>query len=174
MFVLHIGNNGKKVPPEIYPPEEWTEYSLDVSPAHNPNYLCSILNIDDADEVFDGIYCSHVLEHLWPHEVVPALKECRRVLKPGKRAIFHVPDLEVILKLAAEHGLDYTLYEASGGTITCADVIWGHKRSLAEGHLSMAHKTGFTSETLTKAFADAGFSRAQIIKSTWDLTIIAE
>lgn len=42
-----------------------------------------------ADEVFDLVYCSHVLEHV--EQDRKALRELRRVLRVGGHAIFQVP-----------------------------------------------------------------------------------
>ena len=46
-------------------------------------------NLAFPDEVFDFIYCSHVLEHI--EEDKKALREMRRVLRVGGHAIFQVP-----------------------------------------------------------------------------------
>ena len=56
-----------------------------------------------ADGVFDGIYHSHLLEHL-PKRVAPIfLRECFRVLKEGGIARVVVPDLECIARLYLEY-----------------------------------------------------------------------
>jgi len=50
------------------------------------------------DACFDGVYHSHVLEHL-PRDDAPAfLRECYRVLKPGGTLRVVVPDLETIAR----------------------------------------------------------------------------
>lgn len=41
------------------------------------------------DEVFDLVYCSHVLEHVWDDRA--AMREIRRVLRPGGSALIQVP-----------------------------------------------------------------------------------
>lgn len=50
-----------------------------------------ITAIDCPDAQFDLILCSHVLEHV---DVVPALAELRRILRPGGRALLMVPICE--------------------------------------------------------------------------------
>lgn len=48
---------------------------------------------------FDGVYHSHLLEHL-PHDrALPFLHECRRVLKPGGVLRIAIPNLEAIARL---------------------------------------------------------------------------
>ncbi len=48
---------------------------------------------------FDGLYGSHVLEHLQPQAGMRLLRECFRILKPGGIVRIAVPDLEVIARL---------------------------------------------------------------------------
>jgi predicted SAM-dependent methyltransferase len=56
------------------------------------------------DNVFDYIYCEHMIEHLSWHEGLSMLKECRRILKPGGAIRIATPDLTVLLGLyAGEH-----------------------------------------------------------------------
>lgn len=52
-----------------------------------------------ADAVYDGIYCSHVLEHLPRQRVIGVLREFRRALRPDGILRVVVPDLEVIAEL---------------------------------------------------------------------------
>ena len=52
-----------------------------------------------ADETFDVVYGSHVLEHLDPAEAIRLLNECFRVLKPNGIVRVVVPDLETIVRL---------------------------------------------------------------------------
>ncbi len=52
-----------------------------------------------AADSFDGVYGSHVLEHLEPQVGVRLLQECYRLLKPGGIVRIVVPDLETIAKL---------------------------------------------------------------------------
>jgi predicted SAM-dependent methyltransferase len=53
-----------------------------------------------AEDSFDEVYASHVLEHLDPRLAMePALKEWRRVLRPGGMLCVSVPDLEVLCEL---------------------------------------------------------------------------
>jgi len=46
------------------------------------------------DEIFDGIYSEHVLEHLYPSQVENLLIELYRVLKEGSIIRITVPDIE--------------------------------------------------------------------------------
>ncbi len=50
------------------------------------------LPLDDCS--VDGVYCSHVLEHLSLADLRVALAETHRILKPGANFRFVLPDLE--------------------------------------------------------------------------------
>ncbi len=49
------------------------------------------------DEVFDFVYCSHVLEHFSYKDGYQFLLECKRVLRPGGILRIVVPNLETIV-----------------------------------------------------------------------------
>lgn len=51
------------------------------------------------DGSFDGVYGSHVLEHLEPSAGARLLRDCRRILRPGGIIRVVVPDLEAIVRL---------------------------------------------------------------------------
>lgn len=56
------------------------------------------LGIPFSDCSFEGVYHSHILEHFPRGQVLPFLRECYRVLKPGGVIRIAVPDLEQILR----------------------------------------------------------------------------
>ena len=46
------------------------------------------------DNVWDGVFSEHTLEHLYPDEVLELLKELKRTMKPNSWLRISVPDLE--------------------------------------------------------------------------------
>lgn len=50
-------------------------------------------------ETFDGILCSHVIEHFPAHSAVSLLEDCRLMLKPGGLIVVSVPGAEYFLKV---------------------------------------------------------------------------
>src|SRR5690606_5498676 len=62
--------------------------SADIS-LRRPMVQADLTNLGFADETFDVIYCSHVLEHV--DDDLRAMRELRRVLRPGGWAILQVP-----------------------------------------------------------------------------------
>ncbi len=55
-----------------------------------------------ADETFDAVYSSHVLEHLSPDEGKQLLRDMKRVLKTGGIVRVIVPDFETIARMYLE------------------------------------------------------------------------
>jgi len=51
------------------------------------------------DAEFDGLLCSHVLEHLDCNQAVEVLEDCRRILKPGGLLVVSVPDANYFLSV---------------------------------------------------------------------------
>jgi SAM-dependent methyltransferase len=54
------------------------------------------------DNSVDGVYCSHVLEHLSLADLRVALAETHRILKPGAGFRFVLPDLEYYIRSYVE------------------------------------------------------------------------
>jgi len=106
---------------------------------------------------FDAAWASHSLEHLHAHEVVEALSEFRRILKPDGFALITSPDLETVASLLLQHGLDHIAYTSPMGPITPHDMLFGHADSIRRGMTFMAHNCGFTCATLGAMLLQAGF-----------------
>lgn len=56
--------------------------SLDVTPYFRPDVLAVAAALPFADDVFGEVRCWHVLEHLPRTDLIPAMNEMWRVLKP--------------------------------------------------------------------------------------------
>jgi SAM-dependent methyltransferase len=159
--LLNVGGNSKKIPlPSQYAGfEHWL---LDIDPAGSPDILCDARTLDRLDPgQFDVVYCSHNLEHYHRHDVRKVLSGFMHVLKDGGVAHIRVPDIQEVMRLAIERGLDLedVLYQSSAGPIMVLDVIYGYSVQIERsGEDFYAHKTGFTQKSLIKALQAAGFS----------------
>jgi predicted SAM-dependent methyltransferase len=79
----------------------WT--NIDIKPADPAVMACNILEgLPFDSNSFDGVYHSHVLEHLSKAEGERLLRECLRVLKPSGVLRVAVPDLERIARTYLE------------------------------------------------------------------------
>ena len=88
---LHIGGTEAR--------EGWT--ILNIQPGPGVDYVGTALDLGMfADQSVEQVYASHVLEHLgYQEDLVTALKEIRRVLKPGGILKMSVPDLDILCRL---------------------------------------------------------------------------
>ncbi len=171
--VLNAGSgsySARKLHP-FFARDLWEEIRVDIDPQSKPDIVSSIADMKSAcaAQSFDAIWASHILEHLYAHEVPSALAEFNRVLKPDGFALITSPDLEAVASLILDHGLDHVAYTAPAGPITPLDMLFGHSDSIARGRVSMAHKTGFTCASLGQRFVDAGFPVAVVKRQGLDL-----
>ena len=141
---------------------EWKEIRVDINGDAQPDIVASVTDMSSIpSDSADAAYLSHIIEHLYAYQVPAALREVMRVLKPDGFAVIRCPDLQGIAALVAEGKLTETLYDTvSEGPISAHDMIYGHSRSLARGETWMAHKSGFTAQTLLTAVTLAGFPAA--------------
>jgi len=149
--VLHVGCGGDPLPAWL---SGFDEVRMDINPDCNPDIVASMVDMGEVGP-FDAIYCSHALEHLYPHDVPVALGEFLRVLKPGGHAMVFVPDLEGVAPT------NEPLFVSHSGPISGHDMYYGFGPYVATNPY-MAHHTAFVRETLEQAFNDAGFSRSVV------------
>lgn len=175
MICLNLGC-GPKENQTIHPLfRKYDIIRVDANPGVDPDYIADIRDLSQFDDNYaDGIYCWHVMEHLYPHEVVPVLKSFVRILKPGGIAIIGTPDLHVAAYQIVTGNIDKPIYESSMGPIYAVDMLYGFRPEMADGNLYMAHKTGFVSTTLTEALRKAGFAKAKVHAENYGLLAMAE
>jgi hypothetical protein len=139
--------------------QHWDEVRLDIDAGVKPDVVGSItqLNASFAAESFDAVWSSHVLEHLYAHEIFPTLRQFMCVLKPDGFALIMSPDLEAVAHHIVKHGIAAVAYESPAGPIRPLDMLYGHSRAIESGRYHMAHKTGFTAERLGNLLLSAGF-----------------
>jgi SAM-dependent methyltransferase len=136
----------------------WDEVRLDIDPAVEPDIVASMTDMSAvASGSMDALYSSHNLEHLYPFEAPVALREFVRVLRPDGFAVITCPDLQATAVLIAEDRLLETAYESPMGPISPIDIVYGHRSSLAQGNLFMAHRCGFTARVLSDVLRQSGF-----------------
>jgi hypothetical protein len=140
----------------------WEEVRLDIDPGVKPDVVGSIIDMKAVftDSSFDAVWSSHNLEHLYAHEVRPALGEFRRILKQDGFALITTPDLETVARFIVEQGLEASAYTSPAGPITALDMLYGHSASIERGNVFMSHNTGYTSERLGNLLLDADFAEA--------------
>ena len=142
----------------------WDEIRLDIDPAARPDLIGTVVAMHHIvpNASLDAVWCSHTLEHLHSHEVVPALKECIRVLKSDGFALVTSPDVAAIARQILRTDIDDVAYVSPAGPVTALDMLFGHAPSIRVGNAYMAHKTGFTADRLGRLATEAGFSEVRV------------
>jgi predicted SAM-dependent methyltransferase len=163
--VLHVGC-GPKHDFSLYPAfksARWREIRLDIDPAVAPDIVASITNMATvASASVEVVWSSHNLEHLYDHEIPRALREFRRVLKPGGALLLVVPDFLRVAELFASGRGDDLVYVSASGPVYPLDMAFGMRSEIAKGHTSMTHHTAFTPTRLEKILDSAGFTHLLI------------
>lgn len=163
--LLHVGCGPKRKnkTTQGFNTPEWTEIRFDIDRSVNPDIIGSMTDMGMLpDAAVDAVFSSHNIEHLYPHEVPTALAEFARVLKPTGIAVITCPDLQSVCALVAANKLTQPAYTSSMGPISPLDILYGHRDSLSNGNLYMAHRCGFTAESLKAVLLDSGFASTAI------------
>jgi predicted SAM-dependent methyltransferase len=177
--VLHVGcgaRGSQRLNPVFHDVLAWKEVRLDIDADVQPDIVCSSTDmrrhIDDGS--MDAVWSSHNVEHLFDHEVPLALSEFRRVLRDDGFALIRCPDFEEVARAIVEDGLESVAYVAAAGPITPLDMVYGHRASIADGNVFMAHRTAFTDRRLGHLLIDAGFDSVRTLKAPhFDLWALA-
>jgi predicted SAM-dependent methyltransferase len=164
--VLHIGcgpKNAIKLHPVFQTPG-WNEIRLDIDENVEPDIISSMTDMRASveDKSCDAIWSSHNIEHLYAHEAPLAFAEFRRVLRDDGFALITCPDVAAVAQLIVDGRFSEPAYQSPAGAIFAADMLWGHRPALAKGNDFMAHRMGFTCETLGQALIEAEFGEAWV------------
>lgn len=153
----------------------WEETRFDIDPNVKPDVIGSILELSGAfkPQSFNAVWTSHVLEHLYAHEVYPTLRQFHQILKPDGFALIMSPDVESIAQFIVEHGIAAIAYHSPAGPIRPLDMLYGHSRAIEEGRVHMAHRTGFTAERLGNLLLMAGFSTVSVSTQNFEVCALA-
>jgi len=157
--LLHVGCGPQNIQSlKNFDSTIWEEIRLDIDPSVNPDVIGTLTDMSSvADSSIDAVYSSHNIEHVFPHEVASVFSEFHRVLKPSGFVVIYCPDLESVAQGILNSGLENPLYLSPAGPITPLDILYGHIDSMTKGNLYMAHKTGFTWDSLKLKLHNSGF-----------------
>lgn len=157
---LHIGcgYNKKDSTTNFFNTSDWDEVRLDIDPKVNPDIVSSIQDMSNVESnTFDAVYSSHNIEHIYSFEINKTLNEINRVLNDDGFLILTCPDLKAISKLIVDGKIMNKLYDSPSGPIYPLDVIYGFQKSLSKGNEFMAHRNGFTVESIVSFMNRSNF-----------------
>jgi hypothetical protein len=159
--LLHVGCGPadiSNIPVPGFQSGPWEEIRFDINNEVHPDIVGTMTDMGAVpDAHVDAIYSSHNIEHLSAHEVPVAFKEFLRVLNAQGFLTLTCPDLQSVCALVAQGKLMETAYMSAAGPIAPIDILYGHRNALAAGNHYMAHRFGFTLETLVAQLRDSGF-----------------
>jgi SAM-dependent methyltransferase len=174
--VLNVGCGASTLAnlPQGFQDGSWSEVRFDIDPAVKPDIIGTITDMANVpDGSMDAVYSSHNIEHVYAHEVVQTLQEFRRVLKDEGFAVITCPDLQEVAARMIHGKLFEPLYISPSGPISPIDVIYGHRASIARGKTYMAHRTGFSLQTLLMCCRDAQFASLAGKRQDLSLWVVA-
>ncbi|PVE23185.1 SAM-dependent methyltransferase [Microvirga sp. KLBC 81] len=158
---LHVGCGKKRKDQTVRPfaAPEWEEVTLDIDEGVKPDIVDKLPGLAKVESgSFDAVFSSHNVEHLYPHEVIPAFRAFHRVLKDDGILIVTCPDLQSLGERLASGEIESPLYQSPAGPVSPLDVLYGFRPSMAHGNLYMAHHTGYTVKSMRNVCAQAGFA----------------
>jgi SAM-dependent methyltransferase len=163
--------NGSKLPGYF---NGWQQLRVDVDAAVKPDILADLTDLSAIpDGSADAVWASHCVEHLYEHEVAPALREFRRVLRDDGFACVIVPDLQTVASYLVADRLHEPLYESEAGPVTAHDILFGFGAAIASGRTAMAHRCGFTPGMLRRCFEKLPFGEVLLRRRSAALELVA-
>jgi SAM-dependent methyltransferase len=175
-IVLHVGcgSYNPESLPERLRTEEWQEVRLDIDPTVRPDLIGSITDMSAVpSQSVDAVYSSHNVEHVYYHQVLIALAEFHRVLKPGGFAMILVPDIQTAAEAVARGNLeDPPLYISPAGPIAAIDMLYGFRKLIAPGNYYMSHHTAFTAQSLADKMQQVGFRELEVRRENFNIVAI--
>ena len=172
---LHIGCGGaqKNATTRWFAQDEWKEVRFDADVNAAPDIIGSLAEMGAvADGAFEGIFTSHSVEQLYPHEVPGALRNLHRVLSETGHLVMTCADLQAVCAHVAEDRLVEPLYTAAAGPVAALDILYGFRPALAAGAKHMAHHCGFTLRVLLQELQAAGFQSLWGARNAQSLTLV--
>jgi len=174
--LLNVGGGSKDIDiPAQY--DGWKHDLLDIDPKGKPDIVCDARELTSlAANGYDGVYCSHNLEHYYRHDAVNVLHGFCHVLKQDGFAHIRVPDIAGLMRIVAEQDMDIedVLYQSPMGPITVRDVIYGYGIEIEQsGNDFYAHKTGYSQKSLRRLLNQCGFPVVYMVSGNYEINALA-
>ncbi|MDR3176073.1 MAG: class I SAM-dependent methyltransferase [Desulfovibrio sp.] len=168
------GKNGKSRTTREFASDSWQIVRMDENPDSRPDVVATLLDMAQVESgSFDAAFIAHSLERLYAHEVVPALRNIRRILNDDGYLVVSCADLKSACALIANDKLLEPAYESPAGPVAPFDILYGFRPALAAGYVRHANNCGFTARVMTGTLAQAGFATVWINTYPSTFTIMA-
>ncbi len=170
--VLNVGGGSRNIRiPEYY--KGWRQDLLDIDPAVSPDIVLDAREMTTLPAAWaDAVYCSHNLEHYYPHDAAKVIDGFAHVVTDDGFVELRLPDLSAVMRHVVENNLDpdSELYMSPSGPVLVRDVIYGYNPIIKEqGTDFFAHKNGYSPNSLRRMFAGRGFQINAIATRGFDI-----
>jgi len=160
--LLNLGAGGHSAPPDVL--NGMVEVMVDIKPP--ADVVADIRALPFADEYADAVYSSHVIEHFDERELVPMVREWRRVLKTGGRMHIKCPDIRSAAQFIGANGVDAVAYTTEDGIeVRGHDLIFGYVGYIADQGEPMRHKSALDIRKLAYVLNKAGFDNGTVTQN---------
>jgi predicted SAM-dependent methyltransferase len=127
-------------------------------------YMLPYGTMNDSMNV-DVIFCAHVLEHLPIRHAKMAIKEWGRVMKTGGKLYLGIPDLEIVMTMLLNPGLDdntrtWLMYVLFGFQTDPANRGDNLDYPVDPGQF---HTSGYTKDIIVKELTAVGFNCEKVL-----------
>lgn len=129
--------------------------NVDVDESVRPDYVAPCDNLPFANDSLDEIFTSHMVEHLTPWHLHECFIEWHRVLKVGGTLAIETPNLEKIIDWMKSSN-DYCSFASHGMAGLFGDALTYND--------FMAHKWGYTPESLKNFLENCNFTDIKILR----------
>ena len=130
-----------------------------------PDLVGDCATIPRPDGCYGFVYANHLIEHLPTDQLVPALREWWRLLRPGGRLYVACPDGNLVWPAFAKAGYDLSVvaYTAAGQhPITFRQILYGRQDWPGDEHRHM-----YDPRQVRLAFRDAGLPAPVVSIDDW-------
>jgi hypothetical protein len=173
MRILNVGSGpvGIDIPP-WYDGHDITR--LDINPGNEPDIELDARYVGVLGAgSYDVVYCSHTLEHFYPHEAESVMRGFHHVLTDDGACDVFVPDLGALLARGEPLELSQVLYESPAGSVTVHDMLYGYSPYQANGHPEyQAHRSGWSDRRLGGLMQHCGFAVVYAKCISYDLRVV--
>jgi SAM-dependent methyltransferase len=154
--------------------QSWREVRVDIDASVQPDVIADLTDLSPIrDQSADAVWAAHCVEHLYEHQVRPALSEFRRILRDDGFLCVIVPDLQRVAQLVAADRLHEPVYQSAAGPIRAHDILFGFGAAIASGQTSMAHRCGFTPGMMQQYFNGLQFGEVLLRRRSAALELVA-
>jgi len=169
-IVLNVGCGKTELNLQTNYFSDWKEIRVDAFENSTADVISSIVEFEGIpDSCADALWASHVVEHNYWHDLPKIFSNIMRVLKDDGFAIIRVPNLASIAGFIQEDILG-TVYNSPAGPVSALDMLYGHRLFVETWGEGMAHKTGFTKNSMETILESLGIKA--IVKES-NLEVVA-